>query len=334
MERKTREQYLPGKISVIVPIYNVEKYVEQCIDSILEQTYKNLEIILIDDGSTDLSSSICDEYAKRDDRIVLIHKENGGAASAKNVGLRIATGEYVSFVDGDDYLEPDAYEYMVSKLIDEEADIVHCNHRDVYKENQNDRIIITNETNVGSKEYLVDFTKKWINSLLWDKLYRRKIFNNIYFEEGHKIDDEFFTYQGVMNATKIVSTPKVVYNYRKRKSSVMLSVESQEEIFIDRLDYLNKRRKKVVEKFPELKREFDYDYLNTILFLSGDTAITIEAMSEIKRLIKEFIKEEKIYGINFHLLRRLLILRYTRTGKLITKCKKEVEQIQKYEYFE
>lgn len=113
-------------ISVIVPVYNVSAYLPECLDSILSQDYEKLEVILIDDGSTDDSGAICDAYAQRDGRIRVIHQKNGGAAAAKNAGLRAATGEYLSFADSDDFLEPGAYAYMMSLLKENGADIVRC----------------------------------------------------------------------------------------------------------------------------------------------------------------------------------------------------------------
>ena len=120
-------------ISVIVPIYNVEKYINRCIDSIIEQTYTNLEIILVDDGSTDNSGSICDEYAKKDNRIKVIHKENGGVSSARNVGLDTAIGQYITFVDSDDYIEKKYCEILLKTLKKQKADCVACGYNRIYK---------------------------------------------------------------------------------------------------------------------------------------------------------------------------------------------------------
>ena len=118
---------MEGKISVIVPIYNVEQYLRKCIDSIINQTYKNLEIILVDDGSWDNSPRICDEYAKRDNRIKVIHKKNGGLADARNTGLKMITGNYISFIDSDDYIEKTMYEKMIKVILKYNADIIECN---------------------------------------------------------------------------------------------------------------------------------------------------------------------------------------------------------------
>ena len=119
-------------ISVIVPVYNVSQYLPDCIENICAQTYSNLEIILIDDGSTDNSGILCDEYAKKDSRIKVIHQTNSGAASAKNAGLRAVTGEYLAFVDSDDYLELDAYEFMINKMQKHNVDIVRCGFQYVF----------------------------------------------------------------------------------------------------------------------------------------------------------------------------------------------------------
>ena len=120
-------------ISVIVPVYNVEKYLTQCVESILSQDHSNLEVILIDDGSTDRSGEICDQFAARDSRVQVIHQKNAGAAAAKNAGLRIASGTYLSFVDSDDYLEPNAYGGLVRTLLDTGADVVQGSFREIYR---------------------------------------------------------------------------------------------------------------------------------------------------------------------------------------------------------
>ena len=129
-------------ISTIIPVYNVSTYISECMESILSQDYPDLEIILVDDGSTDDSGRICDAYAQRDNRIQVIHQPNGGAAAAKNAGLRVASGEYLSFVDSDDSLEPGAYAHMVQLMEAHGADIVQCAFRDVFKDQTRDRHLL------------------------------------------------------------------------------------------------------------------------------------------------------------------------------------------------
>lgn len=304
-------------ISVIIPVYNVKKYLPEALESVLKQDYQKLQVILIDDGSTDESAEICDEYAKIDNRIIVIHQKNGGAASAKNTGLRAATGEYLAFLDSDDYLEKGAYTFMVEQMKKYHADIVQCCFQNVFRDKIETQMRFSKIEEHTCVSYLELFTKEWTCGLLWDKLYQRKLFEGVFFEEGHKIDDEFFTYKGVMNATKIVRVPRIIYNYRKRLSGVMLAKDSQEKIVFDKLEYLSMRRKLVTERFPELKTAFDEHYLNMLLILSRDSYVSVESMEKIKLLLKEYISEKGRISINFGLKRRLIYLKYRSVEKLL-----------------
>lgn len=319
-------------ISVIVPVYNVETYLSACLESILNQSYSQLEIIIVDDGSTDQSGVICDEYKKKDSRIKVIHQKNGGAANAKNTGLAVATGEYLSFVDSDDYLEPTAYEIMLACLKKYQVDVVQASFRNCYVDNKSDYKILEEVEVFETDEFLQRYTIDWTCGLLWDKLYRKNLFDGIKFEEGHKIDDEFFTYQGVMNAKRIVHIPDVVYNYRKRKSSVMLRKETQQEIVLDKLEYLEKRRKNVIVKFPHLKQEFDYHYLSMLVILSKDTAATKMSIKKTKSMIKSYFKEGKHCKIDFSLKRQLYKLCFCACSTLLKKIdsKEKIEESNQY----
>lgn len=312
-------------ISVIVPVYNVADYLPQCLDSLIGQTHTDLEIIVIDDGSTDGSGGICDAYAAKDSRIHVIHQKNGGAASAKNAGLRIATGTYLAFADSDDWVEPDAYEYMLDALKRENADVIQCAFRNVFTDHSEDHICFDTEEQFKVQEYLLRYTTDWTGSLLWDKLYRRALFDSIFFEEGHKIDDEFFTYLGIMNAKKIVYIPKIVYNYRQRRSSVTGNSQYCRQFVFDRLDYLTQRRERIVEKFPELRRAFDLYYLDTILVQSKDPYATEESLVYGRALLKRYLQEKDRTFPPYHLacgviklfctpIQRLLRQRNTRSS--------------------
>ena len=281
-----------GLISVIVPVYNVAAYLPECLQSILGQDHENLEVILIDDGSTDDSGAICDRYAAQDGRIRVIHQKNGGAAAAKNAGLRLATGAYLSFVDSDDFLEPGAYSHMISLLNACSADVVQCAHREVFKNTAVDRIQKASTEPMDTTAYLRLYTTDWTCGLLWDKLYRRSIFDGIFFEEGHKIDDEYFTYQGIMNAKTVVRDNHVIYNYRKRRSSVMLSPRSGKQILLDRIDYLGKRRKNVVSRFPELRKAFDSHFLEMMIILSRDPMGSEESIRLIREQLRQYFYEK------------------------------------------
>lgn len=274
-----------GVISVIVPIYRVEKYLEECIESILNQTYKQLEVILVDDSSPDRCGEICDRYAQADSRITVIHKSNGGAASARNAGLRTATGEYIAFMDSDDYLEPDTYEKMLEELIRNDADIVHGQVRSIYVDAVENHPYSDEILTFSTTEYLLRFLEDWTCALSPVKLFRHHVLTDVYYEEGHLIDDEFFTYKGVMNARKIIHIPKVVVNYRQRGSSVMKTRSTNERKCRDIFDYLEKRTKDVISRFPELKTPYENHYADYLMLLATTEMGTKNTVKEMKKLV-------------------------------------------------
>ena len=306
-----------GVISVIIPVYNVAAYLPECIESILIQDFDALELILIDDGSTDESGRICDEYAQKDSRIKVIHQPNRGAAAAKNAGLQAATGEYLSFVDSDDFLEPGAYIHMVQLLRESEADVVQCSYRDVFKDHTAEHFLSQQKNVLGAADFLALFTKDWTCALLWDKLYKRSLFDGISFETGHKIDDEYFTYRGIMNAGKIVRDDRIVYNYRKRASSVMFSPASARQIVSDRIDYLCKRRTTVIARFPQLRSAYDSHFLNMMIILSRDANATAENIQMIRHHLKSYFREKEHSKPDYHLFPALVLLMFGSTDHIL-----------------
>ena len=177
-------------VSIIVPVYNVEKYLSKCIDSILAQTYKNLEIILVDDGSKDNSGTICDEYSKKDKRIKIIHKPNGGISDVRNHGLKIATGDYIGFVDSDDYIAEDMFETLVSLLEKNDADISIVSFYEYYNGKligvrENENVEIMNKVE-AIKELLID---RKIQSYTWNKLFKKELFDGLQFPVGKNFED-------------------------------------------------------------------------------------------------------------------------------------------------
>lgn len=325
---------MSGSISIIIPVYNVITYLSDCIDSILQQQYHQLEIILIDDGSTDGSGELCDKYAEMDSRIKVIHQKNGGAASAKNAGLCIAGGEYLSFVDSDDFLADNAYSYMIEQLEKYKADVIQCGFRNVYCNHSADFVTLDHITEFSRVDYLRRFTTDWTCGLLWDKLYRRKIFEGVRFEEGHRIDDEFFTYQGIMNAERVIHSPEIIYNYRKRKSSVMLRTESQQKIILDKLEYLEKRRTKIVEKYPELKQDFEHHFLSMLVILSRDAFATEESIKVTQHMLKQYFLGDKHCRIDFTLRKQLFWLQHLSVDKILQKRHNNVSASEEYQCFE
>lgn len=217
-------------ISVIVPIYKVEEYLDECISSIVAQTYKNLEIILVDDGSPDNCGAICDDWAEKDSRIRVIHKENGGLSDARNAGLSMANGDYIAFVDSDDWIDLRMYEKLLLAMKREDCDLVACNILSCYPERQ---VPYGCETyTVGGSEVflsmLYDDTRFPVSA--WNKLYRRELWDDIRFPIGKICEDAFTTYLLVDKANKIAQIPEALYCYRIRENSIMTSSFSRKRM--------------------------------------------------------------------------------------------------------
>ena len=218
-----------NKVSVIIPVYNVEKYLNECIDSVIKQTYKNLDIILVDDGSTDNSGSICDKYSEKDSRIRVIHRKNGGLSAARNTGFDVSNGEYIYFLDSDDYLELSAISDLVSTIEEENADFVFCDAYVFYTDCEPDDKVYSYSR---KKRYTTLDGKSVLLELLCSDEYRtpvqlymyKKCFldkNTLRFYEGIIHEDELFTFQ-VYNANgKVAHCKKELYARRIRPASIM-----------------------------------------------------------------------------------------------------------------
>ena len=306
-------------ITVIVPVYNVEAYLPQCLESVISQDYRDLEIILIDDGSKDSSGIICDEYAQKDSRIRVIHQENAGSGAAKNAGLRIATGEYLTFLDSDDYLESGAYSHMVSCMEENQADVVQCVLQYVFRDHTEIQCFTRGKKEYNVLDYLGRFTDDWTCALMTDKLFKRSLFDGIFFEEGNIIDDEYFTYQGIMNAQKIIYDDRIVYNYRQRCSSVMNASSSGERILMNRMDFLEKRRKNIIQKFPELKRHFNESYLTSLAYMIYKPYHTEKTIHALRAGIKNYFRERNWDRPSILLIPKLLYICFAPTCMLLNR---------------
>lgn len=215
------------KISVIVPVFNVADYLDRCVTSIINQTYNNLEIILIDDGSTDNSGKLCDDYALKDNRITIIHQDNQGLSEARNAGMRKASGKYIFFCDSDDYLELDCFERMLVRLKKDHANIVACGFTSVYdetsKEVQAEGII--NDPNPGrwsGRQSVIEMMRNSnVCSVVWNKLYKKELFDGLRFPRGIQNEDEAITYKLLYRAGIVSYMPEALYNYYQRNNSIM-----------------------------------------------------------------------------------------------------------------
>lgn len=225
-------------VSVIVPVYNIEKYVSKCLDSLLLQDYENLEIIVVDDGSTDTSGEICDEYAKRDQRIKVYHKSNGGLSSARNYGISKAQGEYVCLVDGDDYVKKDFVRIMVKKANEKNADVVICGYND---EVPMARMISGREATI---KLLIE--QENMEIVAWNKMYRKYLFENIKYPEGKNYEDSLTTYKLLAEARGVLYISESLYFYVERGGSITRSDEKEV-----RLDVREKSAREAVEYFAD-----------------------------------------------------------------------------------
>lgn len=217
-------------ISVIVPVYNVEGYLRRCVDSILAQTYENLEIILVDDGATDLSGAICDEYAARDARIRVIHKPNGGLSSARNAGIDIASGDYLAFVDSDDWIDPEMYSYLMGLIHKYDVKLAYTGRFDV-EEATGERTVglcPEREEKIPAQE-LVKRIFLWdnVDSAAWDKLYHRSLFARYRYPEGKICEDVPVTYRLILETDYVAVGNKPMYHYYHRAGSITKSKVSE-----------------------------------------------------------------------------------------------------------
>ena len=291
---------MKARISIIVPVYKVEKYLVRCIESIRRQTYSNLEIILVDDGSPDLCPYICDEYAKKDKRIVVIHKENGGLSDARNAGIEIAKGEYIGFIDSDDYIHQNMYESLLKTLIENQADIVVCDVEKVYDERQ----MIRDEGKFGTQLYtgiqavenIFDADLYLRSVVAWGKLYKKSLFDDVRYPEGKINEDEFTTYRLFYKSNRVIYIDQKYYYYFQRQDSIM--GRKKREILDDSLeayeemgDYFEKRDEKFITQLVK------YRYLCMIKEEAANLKKSVKSKDRKKgrELDKKYCYEYKKY---------------------------------------
>lgn len=212
-------------ISIIIPVYKVEKYLSRCIESVMAQTYRNIEILLIDDGSPDKCPEICDNYADKDPRIKVVHKKNGGLSDARNAGITLAEGKYISFLDSDDYVHPRMYQELLHILKKEEADVSFCNLNRVYSEEYELNDIQDGTLHIYSGKQAVknilDKNLHVVSVIACGKLYKKELFESIRFPVGKLHEDEFTTYKIFYKCTKVVFMDKGYYYYFQRDDGIM-----------------------------------------------------------------------------------------------------------------
>ncbi|WP_346867985.1 MULTISPECIES: glycosyltransferase family 2 protein [unclassified Clostridium] len=285
-------------ISVIIPIYNVEEFLPKCIDSVLNQTLKNVEIILVDDGSTDNSSIICDEYALLDNRITVIHKKNEGLSASRNIGIDVAKGNYLAFVDSDDWIEESMFEIMYNTIVTNDADMVVCNYYEDYgmksyipkvaKAYYSEKKCFNN---VQALEQL--YKINWIFSLSWNKLYRKRLFGSFRYKEKVCFEDEFIIHNLLFKCNKVIYLPQYFYHYYQREGSILHS-----KFNVSRLDQIEAIRQQILfyrsKKLIDLSHMAEKKYGDVLIWSYFVAKKQIENVDyELRKLRKKFIK---IYG--------------------------------------
>lgn len=289
-------------ISIIIPVYKVEEYLNKCIDSVINQSYKNLEIILVDDGSPDNCPQICDEYSRKDNRIKVIHKKNGGQSEARNCGLDIAKGKYIGFVDSDDYIKEDMFEILYKNMINYDADISLCNIIKI-KKKSNENVENYDEIEIyNSSDSIKQLLKQHITNYLPNKLYKREIWEEIRLPEGKILEDMDVMYRLIEKSNKIVATNKTEYYYFIRKDSSISQINTK--VTKDLKDAVNKRYVYLSTKMPEVLDLLNITRLQNIAQYYYNLSYCNEKL--IYRS-EEFNKEYKFYRERFKVYKKELL---------------------------
>ncbi len=286
-------------ISVIVPIYNVEKYVNKCVGSIVNQTYTNLEIILVDDGSPDRCPEICDEWAKKDSRIKVIHKKNGGLSDARNAGMKIASGDYIAFVDSDDWIAPEMYERLLMAIKNDNSDIAACAVKMVWEDGSSSKLL-TLRTNCVLSQYEAQselLSEKKLKQPVFYKLYRMENIRHIPFEKGKYHEDVFWSYQAIGCAKRVSLSDYIGYFYLQRIESIMGSGYSLKRL--DAMEAYCNRYEYFKEYFPELQQKALCSIWENCIY-HGQMAMTYLNQKDRRNVYNELRKIQKKYPIKYN----------------------------------
>lgn len=274
-------------ISVIVPVYKVEPYLCQCVDSIRNQTYANLEIILVDDGSPDGCPQICDEYAALDTRIKVIHKKNGGLSDARNVGMAVSKGEYLCFVDSDDALPQGAVEDLLKLAVAEEADLVIGGHCRFEEEIPADATIETEKRLMSRTEAMADFFAN--GCAAWARLYRREVHGELLFPVGEINEDEAIVLKLLDRCNTIAKIDTVVYYYRCRPESITTSAFSAKKM--DWYYHCRNNLEWVKTRYPNLASLATGRLAGCVVFLLDEIAKAKQPFPEFKTILVDDLKQ-------------------------------------------
>ena len=275
------------KISVIVPVYKVEPFLDRCVQSIVGQTYRNLEVILVDDGSPDNCPAICDAWTEKDSRIKVIHKKNGGLSDARNAGMAIATGELMGFVDSDDWIVPDMYQHLHDLLDADGSDIAACGVEMVWEDGTPSRILTKSGCCVLDQEEAMRaiIEESWLKQPVWYKLYKTALIRDIPFPVGKYHEDVFWSYQAVGRAQRVSVSDHIGYYYLQRGGSIM-----GERYSLKRLDAVEAKVQRCAymqERFPALSPLAVKDIWFTCIY-QGQLALRALNKAEAEKILTNF----------------------------------------------
>lgn len=257
------------KISVIIPVYNVKDYLNKCLDSVMQQTYKNLEIVVIDDGATDGSQNICDEYASKDGRIKVIHKVNGGLSDARNVGYSESSGKYIFFLDSDDWLEKNTIEILYEALLRYDADIAVANYFYQYESYCASANVIEEVQVYNRSQAMRELLRNnLIKNFAWGKLYKRELLEQYTFPVGKLFEDTYWTHLIFNQARKIILVKEELVHYFQRSTSISYMFDVRK---LHILDGYMERREFVKKEYPELLYLIDETMISLITSLYMDS---------------------------------------------------------------
>lgn len=282
-------------ISIIVPVYKVEPYLRKCVDSILAQTYRNLEIILVDDGSPDNCGAICDEYAGKDSRVKVIHKENGGLSDARNAGMEIMSGKYVAFVDSDDWIEPQMYQRLLELMEHYEAEMAFAGVADEVL--QDGAVHTVKTSNYGNTPFAEDkiaamrryFLGSWA---AWDKLYRADLFDGIWYPVGEINEDEAIVLLLLDRCNKVCYTNELFYYYVRRIDGTSITTSSFSEKKMVWVKHCRDNLAFIREKYPQLEEYAVTRYRGSLMWALREMALSENSFpnsyAEVRAQLKEY----------------------------------------------
>lgn len=253
-------------ISIVVPVYKVEAYLDRCVQSIVDQTYRNLEIILVDDGSPDNCPAMCDAWAAKDSRIRVIHKENGGLSDARNAGMASARCKYIGFVDSDDYIAPEMYQLLYNRMATDDSDIAACGVKMVFEDGSSARPLTKTGSCVLEREAAMEavIRESWLKQPVWYKLYKSDLIRDIPFPVGKYHEDVFWTWQTVSRANKVSVFDTPCYFYVQRSGSIMAETYSMRRL--DAVEAKRRRLEFLELEFPDLADCGRTDLLFTCMY--------------------------------------------------------------------